>query len=131
MIGGHSDLDIIITKLEREFAGAEELLVLPAGKVGIGRKAREPLCNEEDVVAVAAVGLKTAPRAHGLALWDVEPPADVKAEAFAGLERCGKVDAHHGVVDGVADILAAGCHIGEMKTPVLIFGPGKEPQRGV
>jgi hypothetical protein len=49
---GHGDLHAVVAELERELARAEELLVLPAVDVGVGRHAREPLRDLVDDVPV-------------------------------------------------------------------------------
>ena len=47
MVGGDGQLDVVVAEFEREFAGTEELLVLPAVGIVVGRHAREPLGDFE------------------------------------------------------------------------------------
>jgi hypothetical protein len=52
VVGRDRELDVVVAEFQREFAGAQELLVLPAVGVVVGRHAREPLGDLEQVVLV-------------------------------------------------------------------------------
>jgi hypothetical protein len=55
VVVGHGDIDAVVTELQGELAAAEELLVGPAFVVGVGVQAREPLRQQEDIVAPGAL----------------------------------------------------------------------------
>ena len=52
MVARHRQIQLVVAKFQREFAGAEELLVLPANGVVIRGHARKPLCDLENRVLV-------------------------------------------------------------------------------
>ena len=52
MIIGYCDANDVVAEFEGKFALSEVFLVLPAGVVGVGAQAREPLSHFVEVVAV-------------------------------------------------------------------------------
>ena len=76
MVVRDGDSTLVVAELQREFAATEELLVLPAGVVGVGDQPRKPLRDEVDVrVVVGKVIVAVAP-ADGVVVDDVERPLD-------------------------------------------------------
>jgi hypothetical protein len=100
MVGGHRELDVVVAEFQREFARTEELLVLPAVDVVVGRHAREPLGDLEQVVLVVELFVAGA-AAEDLRLGDVVAPVDAEGHARARLQALRQVDAHHRLVDDV------------------------------
>ena len=89
MVFGYRYVDFKLTEFEREFTTAEKCLVLPAGIIGIGRQARVPLCDLEDVVIVFLEVLVTGSGRHPGAVHDVEFPFDGKTGRSARRKRRG------------------------------------------
>ena len=102
MVGGDGEFDIVVAELERELAAVEELLVLPAGVVGVGGEAGEPLRQEVLVGVVLREVFVAAAGADRRFVDDVEREVEGQLHRLAGLQRLREVDAHHGVVDGAA-----------------------------
>ena len=55
MVVRNRDGDVIVTKFQCELAAAKEFLVVPAFEVRISDHAREPLRDQEDVIATFAL----------------------------------------------------------------------------
>src|SRR5450830_859556 len=55
VVGGDGQLDVVVAEFEGEFARAQELLVLPAVDVVVGRHAGEPLGDFVDIVFVRVI----------------------------------------------------------------------------
>ncbi len=109
MVGRDRQRDVVVAEFQREFAVAEVLLVLPAVDVVIGRHAREPLGDFEQVVLVLFVeALVAHAAAQHAGLGDVELPFEREREARARLHRLRQVDAHHRLVDDVVQGTAGG-----------------------
>ncbi len=106
--------------------------MLPAGVVGVGGEAREPLCLEEDVGVVVGEALIAATAAEHVVVDDVEGPGNLELLRTARGEARGHVDAHHRVVDDVAQ--RAACAVGDrgdLET-VRLVGVGLElAERGI
>ena len=104
----HVDRDLVVAELERELAAAEELLVLPAGRVGVGAHAREPLGDEVERVPVLGEPLvEAASAALPLLAHRVVPP-DRELDRLSRPERLGQVDPHHRADDRVRQRIARG-----------------------
>ena len=104
----HRDAHVVVSELERELAAAEELLVLPSHPVVVRTEAGEELGNGIQVVVLLREMLVAASAAVLHAVVDVVPPIHLEGEFAARGQGLGQVDAHHGLVDGVGEGLAAG-----------------------
>ena len=107
MVGGHRQPHVVVAELQGEFARAEELLVLPAGRVVIGGHAGEPLRYFEQGVLVVEDFIAGAPAQH-LLFVDAVVPVDLEDEILARFQGLRQVDAHHRAVDHVLQRLAIG-----------------------
>ncbi len=84
MIRGYRQFHIVVAELEGELAAAEELLVLPTGVVGIGRKAREPLRQEILIGVVLGEVLVTAAGADRRLIDDIEGEVEAELDRLPG-----------------------------------------------
>ena len=119
MVARHRQIQFVVAEFQREFAGAEELLVLPANGVVIRGHARKPLRDLENrVLVIFKIFIAGALDQHLLVI-DLIRPVDAKADALAGRQRHRQIDAQHGLVDHIRQRLAVGrFHGGELEAAV-------------
>ncbi len=126
MVRRHGQVDLVIAEFEREFAAAQELLVVPAFVVRIDHHAREPLGEQEDVVPALAriIGevLVTRTRVDGVFLDDVERPLDDKFARLTRSQRCWQIDPHQRADDGVRQLSARQRGHGADVIAILVVG---------
>ena len=107
MIIGNRDANQIVTKLQSEFSHAQVLFMLPAGRVGIGGQAREPVGEFVNVVLILAEILGPSSRHDECGIVDRIVPPNRKVSGLTRGQRLGEVDAHHGLDDRVRKRIAA------------------------
>ena len=82
---------------------------MPSLKVRVDCHAWKPLGHGVEVVAILWEILVTRATTNvAYAVGDVEAPFDAKLNGFSCLQRLGKIDAHHGLVDGHVERLSGG-----------------------
>ena len=118
----HGEGDLVVPELEGEFAGAEELLVDPAGVVGVGRHAGKPLGDGVDMVAVGLEELVAGAGHDALRVIDRIGPGDPEDEVFAGFQRFGQIEAQHGLHDRVRQAASFGVReSGDLQFAVVLL----------
>ena len=83
VISGNGDFHLVVTEFEREFAGAEELLMLPADIIGVGGQTRKPLGEEIDIGVVLREVIVAAATTDDRFLDDVEGPVNRESRSLS------------------------------------------------
>ena len=81
--------DLVVAELEGELTRAEELFVDPAGVVGVGGHAWEPLGDGVDAVTVLLEEFVARAGHDALRVVDRVGPGDLEDEVLARLQRPG------------------------------------------
>ena len=100
------DFHMVIPEIQRELTRTEELFVLPAFIVAIHHHPRVKLSNRINRIVFLFEQLITAAATDGHSVIDVVPPFHIKDKLASGLQWRGQVHPHHGLVDGVGQVVA-------------------------
>ena len=99
---------LVVAKFKGELAGAEELLINPAGVVRVRGHSREPLRDGVDRITVFFKELIARAGHDAFGVIDRVGPRDLEDEVRTGLEGFGQIEAQHRLHDRVWEAASVG-----------------------
>ena len=110
MIIRNDDRDVVVTKFQGKLAPSQKFFVVPAFVIRVGRHARKPLRQHENIIAALPLVIRemfvASAATNRILLVNVISPLDRKRERRSWSERLFRVDPHERADDRMIQRIA-------------------------
>ena len=109
MVSRNGNFYVVVTEFQSELTTTQEFFVGPAFVVCIGRQTREPLCQQENIVAVFTFVFEvliTGAGRDGIFFNDIKGEVDVQISGFTRLQWLRQIDTHQGANNHIMQFIA-------------------------